>query len=124
MQGNYRGKKLKEITYNLSSSSFRIEQDIRNTEADINKKRPTFIKAKERVTHMQKKVESAKKSLAQARKANAAHAEDIAELEAELTGLEQRREEYEESLQSESQSQGRSVHLEEEQVCQHIQQFN
>ena len=97
----------------------RIEQDIRETESEINKKRPTFIKAKERVTHMQKKLEAAQKSLQQARKANAAHAEDIAQLERELAEVDKRREEYEESLQSESHSQGRSVHLEEEQVRQY-----
>ena len=68
------------------------------------------------MTHVQKKVETAKKSLAQARKANAAHAEDIAQLETELAELETRKEEYEGSLQSESLSQGRNVHLEEEQV--------
>ena len=95
---------------------FRIEQDIRETESEINKKRPTFIKAKERVTHMQKKLEAAQKSLQQARKANAAHKDDIGQLETELAEVDQLREEYENSLQSESQSQGRSVHLEEEQV--------
>ena len=93
-----------------------MEQDIREIESEINKKRPTFIKAKERVTHMQKKLEAAQKSLTQAKKANDAHGEDIAVLEKELAEVDKRREEYEESLQSESQSQGRSVHLEEEQV--------
>lgn len=93
-----------------------MEQDIREIESEINKKRPTFIKAKERATHMQKKLEAAHKSLAQAKKANDAHAEDIAVLEKERDEVDRRREEYEESLQSESQSQGRSVHLEEEQV--------
>jgi structural maintenance of chromosome 1 len=68
---------------------------------------------------MQKKLEAAQKSLQQARKANAAHAEDIAQLERELAEVDKRREEYEESLQSESHSQGRSVHLEEEQVRQY-----
>ena len=96
-----------------------MEQDIREIESEINKKRPTFIKAKERVTHMQKKLEAAQKSLTQARKANDAHAEDIDQLEKELTEVDKRREEYETELQSESQSQGRSVHLEEEQVAQY-----
>lgn len=94
----------------------RIEQTIREIEGEINKKRPTFIKAKERVTHMQKKLEAAQKSLTQARKANSAHADDIQQLVKELEEVEERRQEYEDSLQSESQHQGRSVHLEEEQV--------
>ncbi|XP_057376078.1 structural maintenance of chromosomes protein 1A-like [Daphnia carinata] len=97
----------------------KMEQDIREIESEINKKRPTFIKAKERVTHMQKKLEAAQKSLTQARKANDAHAEDIEQLEKELSEVDKRREEYEAELQSESQSQGRSVHLEEEQVAQY-----
>lgn len=100
-------------------SFLRMEQDIREIESEINKKRPTFIKAKERVTHMQKKLEAAQKSLAQAKKANDAHAEDIAQLEKELIEIDRAREEYESSLQSESQSHGRSVHLEEEQVAQY-----
>lgn len=102
-----------------SLTAHRMEQDIREIETEINKKRPTFIKAKERVTHMQKKLEAAQKSLTQARKANDAHAEDIAQLEKELVEIEKSREEYETSLQSESQSHGRSVHLEEEQVAQY-----
>ena len=68
------------------------------------------------MTHVEKKLEAAKKSLQQARKANEAHAGDIAELEKELATIEKEKDDYEESLQSESQSQGRSVHLEEEQV--------
>lgn len=34
----------------------KIEQDIREAEAEISKKKPMFIKAKEKVTHFQKKV--------------------------------------------------------------------
>jgi structural maintenance of chromosome 1 len=53
-------------------------------EAEVSKKRPTFIKAKERVTHTQKKLESAIKTLEQARKAHEAHQADINKLEEEL----------------------------------------
>ena len=98
------------------SFDFRIDKTIRKIESEINKKRPGFIKATERVTHIQKKFKSAQKSLAQAKKANDLHGEDIAVLERELAEVDRLRDEYEENLQSQNQSQDRSVHLEEEQV--------
>ena len=67
------------------------------------------------MTHIQKKFKSAQKSLAQAKKANDLHGEDIAVLERELAEVDRLRDEYEENLQSQNQSQDRS-HLEEEQV--------
>ena len=72
----------------------------------MNKKRPTFIKSKERVTHMQKKVDSARKSLAQAIKAHNAHMEDIQDLENEQQELEKKRAEFEEQVSMDSMSQG------------------
>ncbi|XP_060536430.1 structural maintenance of chromosomes protein 1A [Cylas formicarius] len=94
----------------------KIEQDIREVEAEISKKKPQFIKAKEKVTHMQKKVDSAIKMLDQARKAHDAHMNDIRKLEEELAEVEKAKEEYEEQIAGESQSQGRDVHLEDAQV--------
>ncbi|XP_046433115.1 structural maintenance of chromosomes protein 1A [Neodiprion pinetum] len=94
----------------------KIEQDIREMEAEISKKRPTFIKAKERVTHMQKKVESARKSLATARTADEAHKKDIKELHDQLSQVEQAKSAYEANVAGQSQSQGRDVQLEDEQV--------
>ncbi|CAB3381327.1 Hypothetical predicted protein [Cloeon dipterum] len=47
----------------------KTEQEIREIETEINKKRPTFIKAKEKVAHHQKKLETADKFMAQAKKA-------------------------------------------------------
>lgn len=75
-------------------------------EAEVNKKRPTFIKAKERVTHMQKKADSARKSLAQAIKAHNAHMDDIRELEGELQEVEKKRGEFEEQVSQDSENQG------------------
>lgn len=65
---------------------------------------------------MQKKLESAKKSLTQAKKAHSAHMDDIHELEKELEEVEKKRMEYEEVVAGESQSQGRDVQLEDAQV--------
>ncbi|KAJ3663668.1 hypothetical protein Zmor_007900 [Zophobas morio] len=94
----------------------KIEQDIREVEVEISKKRPQFIKAKERVSHMQKKLDGAIKTLEQARKAHEAHMNDIKKLEDELAEVEKSKEEYESQIAGESQSQGRDVHLEDEQV--------
>lgn len=94
----------------------KIEQDIREVEVEISKKRPQFIKAKERVSHMQKKLDGAVKTLEQARKANEAHNNDISKLEEELAEVERSKDEYEVTIAGESQSQGRDVHLEDEQV--------
>lgn len=65
---------------------------------------------------MQKKLEGAQKTLEQARKANDAHNQDIAKLEEELAEVERKQAEYEATIAGESQSQGRDVHLEDEQV--------
>lgn len=86
-------------------------------EVEINKKRPSFIKSKERVAHIQKKLNSAKKSLEEVRRADEAHRKDITELEQELEEVETQRKEYEDLLAGESQSQGRDVQLEDAQVC-------
>lgn len=85
-------------------------------EVEINKKRPSFIKSKERVAHIQKKLNSAKKSLDEVRRADEAHKKDIEELEQELAEVEAQRKEYEDMLAGESQSQGRNVQLEDAQV--------
>lgn len=57
-------KEKKKEAGKLDHHLTKIKQDIREVEVEITKKRPTFIKAKECVAHMQKKVKSARKSLA------------------------------------------------------------
>ncbi|XP_054276656.1 structural maintenance of chromosomes protein 1A-like [Macrosteles quadrilineatus] len=100
----------------LNKELSKIEQEIREAEVEINKKRPSFIKSKERTTHIQKKLNTAKKSLAEAKQANDAHERDIQELQTELEEVDARRQEYEDQVAGESQSQGRDVHLEDAQV--------
>lgn len=109
-------KEKKKESGKLGRDLAKIEQDIREVEVEITKKRPAFIKAKERVAHMQKKCESAKKSLAQARVADEAHKKDINELLEELRQVEEAKSTYEASIAAQSQSQGRDVQLEDEQV--------
>lgn len=86
-------------------------------EVEISKKRPQFIKSKERVSHMQKKLDGAIKTLEQARKAHEAHMNDIKKLDDELKEVEEAAKAYQLQIAGESQSQGRDVHLEAEQVC-------
>ncbi|XP_029158275.1 structural maintenance of chromosomes protein 1A [Nylanderia fulva] len=109
-------KEKKKDAGKLGRDLAKIEQDIREVEVEITKKRPTFIKAKERVAHMQKKMESARKSLAQARIADEAHKKDIHELQEELRQVEEAKAAYEASIAGQSQLQGRDVQLEDEQV--------
>ncbi|CAB0028922.1 unnamed protein product [Trichogramma brassicae] len=109
-------KEKKKESGKLARDLAKIEQDIREVEVEITKKRPAFIKAKERVAHMQKKLESAKKSLQQARVADDAHKKDINELLEELRQIEEAKATYEASIAAQSQSQGRDVQLEDEQV--------
>ncbi|XP_014216810.1 structural maintenance of chromosomes protein 1A [Copidosoma floridanum] len=109
-------KEKKKEAGKLGRELAKIEQDIREVESEITKKRPAFIKAKERVAHMQKKYESAKKSLAQAKVADEAHKKDINELVEQLRKVEEARADYEASIAAQSQSRGRDVHLEDEQV--------
>lgn len=73
---------------------------------------------------MQKKVESARKSLAQARIADEAHKKDIHELQEELRQVEEAKAAYEASIAGQSQLQGRDVQLEDEQVRKKLNKIN
>lgn len=109
-------KEKKKESGKLGRDLAKIEQDIREVEVEITKKRPAFIKAKERVAHMQKKLDTSKKSLAQAKVADEAHKRDINELLEELRQVEDAKATWEASIAAQSQSQGRDVTLEDEQV--------
>ncbi|RZF46730.1 hypothetical protein LSTR_LSTR002593 [Laodelphax striatellus] len=100
----------------LNREMAKIEQEIREMEVESNKRRPAFIKAKERVDHIKKKLNTAKKSLAEVRLANEAHEKDIEELESELSQVDAKRQQWEQQVAGESQSQGRDVQLEDAQV--------
>lgn len=102
------GKLARELT--------KVESKIKESEVELNKKRPLYIKAKEKTAHMIKKLEGAKKSLKQAKKTHDNHEQEINELERELEDVESKRREFEERIEEESQSQGRDLELEESQV--------
>ncbi|KAJ8722343.1 hypothetical protein PYW08_004745 [Mythimna loreyi] len=109
-------KEKKKEAGTVQRETAKIEQEIREVEAEISKKRPTFIKAKERVTHTQKKLESALKTLEQARKAHEAHQADIRKLEDELRQVEEEKAQWETSTLGTTHAGRADVHLEEAQI--------
>ncbi|XP_073456859.1 structural maintenance of chromosomes protein 1A isoform X2 [Aquarana catesbeiana] len=93
-----------------------IEKEIKEKDAELNQKRPQYIKAKENTSHKIKKLEAAKKSLQNAQKQYKKRKGDMDELEKEVQSVEKARQEFEERMEEESQSQGRDLTLEENQV--------
>ncbi|XP_078596279.1 structural maintenance of chromosomes protein 1A-like [Branchiostoma floridae x Branchiostoma japonicum] len=93
-----------------------IEKNIREKEVELNKKRPQYIKAKENTAHMMQKLAAAEKSAKNAKKAHDKHLKEIKDLEREVEEVERRRKEFEAKIEEESQSQGRDIQLEQEQV--------
>ncbi|XP_063792659.1 structural maintenance of chromosomes protein 1A isoform X2 [Pseudophryne corroboree] len=93
-----------------------IEKEIKEKDAELNQKRPQYIKAKENTSHKIKKLETAKKSLQNAQKQYKKRKGDMDELEKEVQSVEKARQEFEERMEEESQSQGRDLTLEENQV--------
>ncbi|CAH1783210.1 unnamed protein product [Owenia fusiformis] len=112
-------KEKKKEQAKMNRELAKIEQQIKESEVELNKKRPIYIKAKEKTSHMLKKLETAKKSLNNAKKAHESHAQEIKELEGELDDVERKRVEFEEQIEQESQSQGRDLELEESQVSEY-----
>lgn len=89
---------------------------LREKDSELNQKRPQYIKAKENTSHKIKKLEAAKKSLQNAQKHYKKRKGDMDELEKEMLSVEKARQEFEERMEEESQSQGRDLTLEENQV--------
>lgn len=82
----------------------------------MNQKRPQYIKAKENTAHKIKKLEVARKSLQNAQKMYKKRKADIEELDREQGAVEMARQEFEERMEEEAQSQGQDLTLEENQV--------
>ncbi|KAG1927525.1 structural maintenance of chromosomes 1A, like [Pimephales promelas] len=93
-----------------------IEKEIKEKDADLNQKRPLYIKAKENTAHKIKKLEAARKSLQNAQKCYKKRKADMDELDREQGSVEMARQEFEERMEEEAQSQGQDLQLEENQV--------
>uniref|UniRef100_A0A0B7A500 Structural maintenance of chromosomes protein n=1 Tax=Arion vulgaris TaxID=1028688 RepID=A0A0B7A500_9EUPU len=98
----------------------KLDQQIKESETALNKKRPQYIKAKEQTSHMTKKLDASKKSLKQANKKHENHNQTLEEIQEQLDDVMRKQQAFEAELEEESQSQGRSLQLEESQV----QQYN
>lgn len=114
VEDELKGKKKEQAR--LIKEISRMEQKYKDLEVELNKKRPQFIKAKEKTAHLAKKLDSAKRSYKVAKKANEGHEEEIKVLEGELDEVERKRDAYEEDVEEESQAKGRSMQLEDTQV--------
>lgn len=97
-------------------TGFPLPSGKREKDSELNQKRPQYIKAKENTSHKIKKLEAAKKSLQNAQKHYKKRKGDMDELEKEMLSVEKARQEFEERMEEESQSQGRDLTLEENQV--------
>ncbi|ALC47438.1 SMC1 [Drosophila busckii] len=97
----------------ISRDLAKIEQEIREFETQLNKRRPLYIKAKEKVTHCKKKLVSLQKTLETAREADNAHQQDIQKLEKQLNDVEVLKKRFEDEIENESQRRGKSVNMEE-----------
>lgn len=93
-----------------------IEKEIKEKDSELNQKRPQYIKAKENTSHKIKKLEAARKSLQNAQKMYKKRKADMDELDKEMRAVELAKQEFEERMEEEAQSQGQDLTLEENQV--------
>uniref|UniRef100_A0A665X583 Structural maintenance of chromosomes protein n=1 Tax=Echeneis naucrates TaxID=173247 RepID=A0A665X583_ECHNA len=92
-----------------------IEKEIKEKDSELNQKRPQYIKAKENTSHKIKKLEAARKSLQNAQKMYKKRKADMDELDKEMRAVELAKQEFEERMEEEAQSQGQDLTLEENQ---------
>ncbi|CAL8251786.1 unnamed protein product [Arctogadus glacialis] len=96
-----------------------VEKEIKEKDSELNQKRPQYIKAKENTSHKIKKQEAARKSLQNAQKMYKKRKGDMDELDKEMKAVELTKQEFEERMEEEAQSQGQDLTLEENQVKQY-----
>uniref|UniRef100_A0A8C4NUA4 Structural maintenance of chromosomes protein 1A n=1 Tax=Dicentrarchus labrax TaxID=13489 RepID=A0A8C4NUA4_DICLA len=82
-----------------------IEKEIKEKDSELNQKRPQYIKAKENTSHKIKKLEAARKSLQNAQKMYKKRKGDMDELDKEMKAVELAKQEFEERMEEEAQSQ-------------------
>jgi structural maintenance of chromosome 1 len=97
----------------------KIEEQIKDLELKLARKKPQFIKAKESSTHLVKKLETAKTCYEAALKANETHLAEIDLIKGELDKLADERAQFEARIQQESRSQGVSMELRDTQMKQY-----
>uniref|UniRef100_A0A4W5KHQ8 Structural maintenance of chromosomes protein 1A n=1 Tax=Hucho hucho TaxID=62062 RepID=A0A4W5KHQ8_9TELE len=114
----------KEIDKDLGMEGGRKSWGGSRDQQTLNQKRPQYIKAKENTSHKIKKLEAAKKSLQNAQKLYKKRKGDMDELEKEQGSVEMARQEFDDRMEEEAQSQGQDLTLEENQVRAYIVSMN
>ncbi len=104
----HQGQQNRELT--------KIEEQIKDYELKLSKKRPQFIKAKESSSHLIKKLDTSKVCYESALKLHETHLSQIKTIEADLDKLKKERDEFEKEIEKESLSQGISMELRESQM--------
>lgn len=94
----------------------KIEEQIKDLELRLAKKKPQFIKAKESSSHAHKKMETSRMGHEQALKNHQARQEEIKRLESELKSLEKEKSDFEKEIEREALSQGKSIELHQTQT--------
>uniref|UniRef100_A0AAY4CZ40 Structural maintenance of chromosomes protein 1A n=1 Tax=Denticeps clupeoides TaxID=299321 RepID=A0AAY4CZ40_9TELE len=110
---------IEKLNRELSHRNREIDKDRKRMDPmqlQLNQKRPQYIKAKENTAHKIKKLEAARKSLQNAQKCYKKRKADMEELEREQGAVEMARQEFDERMEEEAQSQGQDLQLEENQV--------
>uniref|UniRef100_A0A8C2IMA1 Structural maintenance of chromosomes protein 1A n=1 Tax=Cyprinus carpio TaxID=7962 RepID=A0A8C2IMA1_CYPCA len=107
-------KRMDRVEEELKEKKKELDDLIKD--AELNQKRPLYIKAKENTAHKIKKLEAARKSLQNAQKCYKKRKADMEELDREQGAVEMARQEFEERMEEEAQSQGQDLQLEENQV--------
>eukprot|EP00111_Clytia_hemisphaerica_P021741 TCONS_00063932-protein len=81
------------------------EKQVTEKEAELNKKRPLFIKAKQSTQHQQKKLEDTKKAYGKTKKNVEKQKNEVDELEKQLTEVQEMSAQYDQEVSQESQGQ-------------------
>jgi structural maintenance of chromosome 1 len=109
-------KQVKQSQAHETREIAKCEEQIKDYELKLTKKRPLFIKAKESSTHISKKLQTAKTNYEAALKANQTHLSQMKLIEDELAQCQIERDTFEKEIENESLSQGTSLELRESQM--------
>lgn len=112
-------KEKKKVQGQKNREISKLDEKIKELEINLAKKKPQFIKAKENSSYIQKKIETLKTCRDSAIKANAAHLNEIEQIEQDLKNLEKEKLEFEKNVENEYLSQGISLELKEAQMTEY-----
>lgn len=96
-------KSKKQNSAKFSREMSIIEKKMREKEVELNKKKLLYIKAKEKTSHVLKRLEASKKAQTKAKEINRKHKDQIASLESELSDVTRLAEQFEQEVAEASQ---------------------